>query len=139
MFYSSRDAICQLTNTEVTNANTGDETTHHHVDPRLHRGDLDDVSNDEKEDTKCQTLAATPPVGCVGAGKSTQEGTDAHEGDEDGRPGCGDGIACCCTRVLDTETTEEVFEDEHATDLTLLRLIVSAWDLSVVSIRRTVS
>lgn len=111
----------KLTNTEVTNTDTGDETTHHHVNPRVHRGDLDDISDDEQEDTESQALAATPPVGSVGAGQSTQEGADAHEGDEDGRAGGGDGVAGCCAGVFDSEAAQEVFEDEHAADLTLLR------------------
>jgi len=63
--------VSKLTNTEVTNTKTRDETAHHHVYPGLHRGDLNDVADDEKEDTKGQALAATPPIRCVCTREST--------------------------------------------------------------------
>jgi hypothetical protein len=65
--------MLQLTNTAVTDTDTRNETSHHHVYPRFHRCDLDDIADDEKKDTKGQALAATPPVGSVRARESTQE------------------------------------------------------------------
>jgi hypothetical protein len=37
-----------LTNTEVADTKTRNKTTHHHVYPGLHRGDLNDVANYEQ-------------------------------------------------------------------------------------------
>lgn len=111
--------VTKLTDTEITDTDTCKEATHHHVNPGFHRGDLNDVAQNEKDDTEGQTLATTPPVGSVCTGKSTQERTDGHEGDEDRGARGWEGIAFRCVLIGITESSQEVFEDEHATDLTL--------------------
>jgi hypothetical protein len=50
------------TDTEVANTKTSDEATHHHVNPASHGSDLDDVSNDEDNNTEGQTPTATEPI-----------------------------------------------------------------------------
>jgi hypothetical protein len=44
---------------------TGNESTHHHMNPRVHGSDLNDVTNDEHDDTERKTLSSTEPVGCA--------------------------------------------------------------------------
>lgn len=48
--------------TEVSDSETGDESTHHHMDPAVHGGDLDDVANDEDDHAKGQRPSTSPPV-----------------------------------------------------------------------------
>lgn len=43
------------------------------MNPRVHRGDLDDVSDDEYEDTDSQVLPAAEPVRGVSATQSTHK------------------------------------------------------------------
>jgi hypothetical protein len=50
------------TNRKVTDTETSDETTHHHMNPRLHRCDLNDITNDKDGDSECHTLSSTPPI-----------------------------------------------------------------------------
>jgi hypothetical protein len=90
------------------------------VYPGFHRGDLDDVANDEQQHTKGQTLATTPPVRRVRTRESAQQRANAHEGDENGGPGCGDRVAACRSRVGFAEASQEILEDKNTTDLTLL-------------------
>lgn len=102
------------TNGKVTNTQTGDETTHHHVDPGVHGGDLDDVANDEDEDTEGHGLAATPPVGSVGARQSTDERTDTHQGDEER---LNDGNPLLVALGSLGEAVHEILEQKHGRNL----------------------
>jgi hypothetical protein len=43
-------------------AETGNESTHHHVNPRIHGRDLDDVADDEHDDAERQGLSSTEPI-----------------------------------------------------------------------------
>jgi hypothetical protein len=76
LFTAGVNAVRELTNTEIANTNTRNKPSHHHVYLRLHRGDMDDIADDEEEDTKGQALSATPPVGSVGARESSQQRID---------------------------------------------------------------
>jgi hypothetical protein len=50
------------TDRQVTDTQTSDESTHHHMNPRLHRRNLNDITNDEDSDSECHTLSSTPPI-----------------------------------------------------------------------------
>jgi hypothetical protein len=45
---------------------TSDEPTHHHMNPRVHGSNLNDVTNDEHDNTERKTLSSTEPVRCAG-------------------------------------------------------------------------
>ena len=77
---------------------------------------LTGVSDDEYNDTEGQRLSAAHGVGGVGAGQSTNQATDAHEGDDDTLDDTfelpvvgGPSLA---------KTALEVGEDEHTGNLT---------------------
>jgi len=113
------DIFFALTNTEDTNTDTRQEAAHHHVYPRLHCGDLNDVSKDEDDHTKGQVPSTAPPVRRVCTEESTKERANAHERDENRRSGCSDRISSCRVWVRFAEASKEVFENKNATDLAL--------------------
>lgn len=51
------------TDREVSHSEASHKSAHHHVDPRVHCGDLNDIADNEDEDTKGQTLSSAPPIG----------------------------------------------------------------------------
>ena len=76
---SSTNLFLKLTDTENTNSDTRKKATHHHVYPRFHSRDLNNVAKDEDDNTKAQVPPATPPVRCVSSPKSTKERANAHK------------------------------------------------------------
>lgn len=101
---------------KVTNTQTGDETSHHHMNPRFHSCYLNNVANDENGDTHGHAVATTELVGSESAAQSTDEATDAHETDEetldDGHP-----LARAVVLLLG-EAVLEIREEKHRRNLT---------------------
>jgi hypothetical protein len=112
---------------------TGNESTHHHVNPRVHGRDLNDVADDEHDDAERQRLSSTKPIGSAGnqhrhaqevpphslsARKSTNQGTDTHQRDEEGLDNGHKLVWLPWSRwFASRESISEVREDQHAGDL----------------------
>ena len=103
---------------KVADTQTSDEASHHDVYPGAHGGDLNDAADDEHDDAKGQALAATPPIGGVGAAQRTDEGPYAHERDDERKDDVVEGLVSW--RAL-AKSVDEVLENLNAGNLTLTR------------------
>lgn len=126
------------TDGQVTDAQTGCEAAHHHVDPALHGGDLDNVADNEDDDTEGKTLSPTEPIRSAvnhivskeysdrvflkeglsvqRSSERTKESTDTHERDDQRLDSRVERIGAIGLKR--TETVLEVMEQQHARDLT---------------------
>ena len=57
------------------------------MNPGGHRGDLDDVADDEDSDTNTQTASTAKPIGSVSSKQGTGERSKRHCRDDQGRDG----------------------------------------------------
>lgn len=85
------------------------------MNPGLHGGDLDDVTNNKEEDAEAHALPPTPPVRRVGPREGAAERPDAHEGYEEGLNDRDPGKAA--VRLFRGEPALEVGKEEHGGDL----------------------
>lgn len=78
---------------------------------------LTDIAQDEDNHTKCKRLSATQVIRSVGTGESTNQTTNAHEGDN----GTLDDAVkrSVVGRTILSEAALEVGEDQHGRNLTL--------------------
>ena len=104
-------------NRQDTDTKTCDNATNCHVYPSGHRGDLDDVANNEYGHTNGQIASTTEPISSVGTSKCADEGTDGHEGNEQG---LNRGVeSLLAIALVLSESLNEILKDEHSRNLTL--------------------
>ena len=63
--FPTRQTIASQLSGVTHNTETSNKSTHHHMNPRIHGSDLNDVTNDEHDDTEGKTLSSTEPVRCA--------------------------------------------------------------------------
>lgn len=83
--------------------------------PGVHSGDLNDVANNEDEDTEGHGLATSPPIGGISSRESTDQRTNAHQGHE---KRLDDGHPFLLTGRTLGKALLEIGEQEHRRDLT---------------------
>lgn len=63
--FPGRQTIALQIREATYDTETSDEPTHHHMNPRVHGSDLNDVTDDKHDDTERKTLSSTEPVRCA--------------------------------------------------------------------------
>lgn len=92
---------------KVTDTKTSDIASQHYMHPGAHGGDLDDVADNEHDDTNSQAHTTSLLIRGICTTKSANKGTNIHVRNHKGK-------------VL-AESVDEVFENLHSRYLTLAK------------------